>query len=90
MAAHKRFVSEAIGRVAEKLGNTKAVCRKCYVHPAVVETFFDGETIARWLRRAPSSSPLSRGDELSREEQAVMQLLRRRKAAEPRLRRKAA
>src|SRR5213079_2878299 len=44
-AAKTRFVSTAIGHVAERLGNTKAVCRRCYVHPAVLEAFFDGETI---------------------------------------------
>jgi len=29
-------------QVAEELGNTPAVCRKCYIHPAVVEMFLDG------------------------------------------------
>jgi DNA topoisomerase IB len=24
------------------LGNTKAVCRKCYIHPAVIEAYVDG------------------------------------------------
>jgi DNA topoisomerase-1 len=28
--------------VAKALGNTKAVCRKCYVHPAVFETYLEG------------------------------------------------
>ena len=34
-AAARRNVTKAIERVAERLGNTKAVCRKCYIHPAV-------------------------------------------------------
>ena len=48
--ARKRFVSEAVGQVAERLGNTKAVCRKCYIHPAVIDAFLDGETIAPFVR----------------------------------------
>jgi DNA topoisomerase I len=29
--------------VAKLLGNTKAVCRKCYVHPAIVESYLEGK-----------------------------------------------
>ncbi len=35
-------LSKAIERVARQLGNTKAVCRKCYIHPAVIEAYLDG------------------------------------------------
>lgn len=38
----KRFVVQAIERVAERLGNTPTVCRKCYVHPEVVSAYLDG------------------------------------------------
>src|SRR6266849_3789583 len=31
----------AIAAVAEILGNTAAICRKCYVHPAVLEAYLD-------------------------------------------------
>ncbi len=40
--------SRRLERVAERLGNTPAVCRKAYVHPAVMET------VSRSLRRLPS------------------------------------
>jgi DNA topoisomerase-1 len=40
--ARKKSVLEAIDHVAGQLGNTRAVCRKCYVHPAVVELFMSG------------------------------------------------
>ena len=33
---------EAIRQVARRLGNTPAVCRKCYIHPAVLEGYLDG------------------------------------------------
>ncbi|MCL4532633.1 MAG: DNA topoisomerase IB, partial [Actinobacteria bacterium] len=35
----KQRVAHAIQLVAEELGNTPAVCRKCYVHPAVIEAY---------------------------------------------------
>lgn len=38
----KKTVAEAIKAVAGKLGNTPAICRKCYVHPGVLEAFRDG------------------------------------------------
>jgi DNA topoisomerase-1 len=38
----KRCIRDAITRVAAILGNTPTVCRKCYVHPIVVESFLDG------------------------------------------------
>jgi DNA topoisomerase-1 len=38
----KRMVAGVIKSVAERLGNTPAICRKCYVHPAIVEEFISG------------------------------------------------
>lgn len=35
----KRHVVEMVKSVARQLGNTPAVCRKCYIHPAVLEGF---------------------------------------------------
>jgi DNA topoisomerase-1 len=40
----KKNVVAAIKRVAEKLGNTPSVCRKCYVHPAVLESYLEGRS----------------------------------------------
>lgn len=38
----KKQLVAAIDTVAAQLGNTRAVCRKCYIHPAVTETFLAG------------------------------------------------
>jgi DNA topoisomerase I len=38
----KRHVVEMVKNVAKQLGNTPAVCRKCYIHPAVMEVFLLG------------------------------------------------
>ncbi len=42
MAQAKRYVTEAITAVAKILGNTNSVCRKCYVHPHVIEACVGG------------------------------------------------
>ncbi len=36
---NKRIVTEIVREVAAELGNTPTVCRKCYIHPTVIETF---------------------------------------------------
>lgn len=48
--ARKNLVA-AIERVAERLGNTPAVCRKCYVHPVILESYLDGTTVDLILER---------------------------------------
>ena len=38
----KTNVVKAIDAVAAKLGNTRSICRKCYIHPAVIDAYLDG------------------------------------------------
>jgi DNA topoisomerase-1 len=40
--ATKKSVRQVVAKVAARLGNTVAVCRKCYIHPAVIEAFEEG------------------------------------------------
>ena len=78
-AARKNVVA-AVKRVSRRLGNTPAVCRKCYVHPAVFQAYFDGhlsESLAVRAVAAERASP----NHLSAEEEAVLALLRRQAAA---------
>jgi len=42
----KANVKRAISAVAQLLGNTPAICRKCYVHPAIIEAYLSGTQIA--------------------------------------------
>jgi DNA topoisomerase-1 len=67
----RRGVVRAVAQVAERLGNTPAICRKAYVHPAVVEAYAEGVTV-----RANGASA-----RLSAEEAAVLAFLRARLAA---------
>ncbi len=75
-AQAKKNIVQAIESVARKLGNTKAVCRKCYVHPAVIDAYLDGTTIDVILKHA--SRLLRKFNGLSREEVAVLALLQHR------------
>jgi DNA topoisomerase-1 len=45
-AETKRNIVRAIEQVAKRLGNTQAVSRKCYIHPAVLDAYQQGVTIA--------------------------------------------
>lgn len=67
----KRTVAEAIARVATRLGNTKSVCRKCYVHPAVIEAYLDHSLHSR-LRTLPRQARHG----LKADEAALVVLLR--------------
>jgi DNA topoisomerase I len=49
----KRNVVAAIQEVARRLGNTPAVCRKCYVHPALLDKYMSG-SMERAMRGAAS------------------------------------
>jgi DNA topoisomerase-1 len=79
-AQGKRNVVRAIESVAKLLGNTPTVCRKCYVHPAIIENYLDGETLRILKRRTKKAMEESLHD-LRPEEAAVLALLRRRLAA---------
>ena len=70
----KKNVVAAIKRVARRLGNTPAVCRKCYVHPAVFDAYLDGRLAAAL---EPRSGEAAKGShELTLEEEAVVLLIR--------------
>jgi DNA topoisomerase-1 len=45
--AGNKTIVEVVDKVAKALGNTRAVCRKCYIHPAVFEAFLSGVTLSR-------------------------------------------
>lgn len=73
----KRRITCAIESVAGRLGNTPAICRKCYVHPAVLDSFLDQSLIALLEKRAEAaladSALIAR---LTPDETAVLGLLR--------------
>lgn len=77
----KKNVVEAIESVAKKLGNTPTICRKSYVHPAVIDAYFDGDTVKTLEQRAAREIRENLG-RLEPEEAAVLMLLQQRLQAE--------
>jgi DNA topoisomerase-1 len=65
----KQQLAEAIREVARRLGNTVAICRKCYIHPEVIAAHTEQALPTALAREA------ARDDRLSREEFAVLRLL---------------
>ncbi len=76
-ASAKRNITRAIEHVAERLGNTKAICRKCYVHPAVIEAYMDRSLVDTLKQKAEEELRVSLKS-LTAEEAAVLALLQQR------------
>jgi DNA topoisomerase-1 len=73
-AQAKKNLVRAIETVADRLGNTPAVCRKCYIHPAVIEAYMAGEAMKAFKQRADQELKHSL-HKLKPEEAAVLTLL---------------
>jgi DNA topoisomerase I len=67
----KRNIVTAIETVAKKLGNTRSVCRNCYIHPAVIDSYLDGSLLNQKADRETAASL----NALSPDELAVMAIL---------------
>lgn len=76
-AQAKQNVVRAIENVARRLGNTPSICRKCYVHPAVIESYLDG-SFAERLEERVQAELVEELQDLSPEEAAVLALLQQR------------
>jgi DNA topoisomerase-1 len=64
-------INECAAVVAERLGNTAAICKACYIHPVVFERYLDG-TLAELL-----DGPATGDDALTEEELALLAFLER-------------
>ncbi|MGE0154465.1 MAG: DNA topoisomerase IB [Reyranellaceae bacterium] len=87
-AAAQRNLRQAIEHVARQLGNTPAICRKCYIHPEILNCYLEGaliDTLQQRIRQA-----MRRQEKLKPEEAAVLAILRTRLEREARKRKKGA
>jgi len=73
----KRALVEAVESVAKRLGNTPAICRKCYIHPAVFEGYLDG-SLAEGLKARADAVLEHDAAGLSSQELAVTRFLSKR------------
>jgi DNA topoisomerase-1 len=80
-AEAQRNIVQTIERVAKRLGNTRAVCRKCYVHPFVLEAYLDS-SLLRMPRPDALLATSTIPAELHPEEAAVLAVLKQHAAAQ--------
>jgi DNA topoisomerase I len=78
-AAAKRNLRSAIERVSSRLGNTPAICRKCYIHPQVLDCYLEGD-LTDQLKDRIEEDLRTELDALKPEEAAVLAFLHRRLA----------
>lgn len=76
-AKAKKNVLRAIEAVAQMLGNTPSICRKCYVHPVIIDSYLDG-TIAQVIQQQARAELARSLSKLRPEESAVLALLQNR------------
>jgi DNA topoisomerase I len=73
----ERNIVAAVDLTAKRLGNTRSVCRKYYIHPALIEAYLEGAVLPptperRWSKRK------SRGPTLRQHETDVLNFLKAR------------
>jgi DNA topoisomerase I len=74
-AKKKRAVVRAVEKVAKHLGNTPAICRRCYIHPAIFDGYLDG-TLLTTLKDQTHAYLAENVAGMSAEEAAVAAFLR--------------
>ena len=72
-------IKDAIRTVSKLLGNTPVICRKCYVHPAILEAYLNGNSIEGLKQKAEEAVTQNRYD-LRSSETAVLNFLQARLA----------
>lgn len=70
----KKNVLDAIKSTAKRLGNTPAICRKCYVHPGVIDAYLDG-SLLNFFRLYQENTKKPSREGLSPEESKVLAFL---------------
>lgn len=71
----QRNMVQAIETVAERLGNTKAVCRKCYIHPEILKSYLDGDLADRLKNRVRAELKIAKHHALDEDETSVLKML---------------
>jgi len=73
-----RNIIRTVDAVAERLGNTRAVCRKYYVHPALIDAYYMGHTVPQPPALTKGGRRPNPGGALRRDEVLVLQFLQER------------
>jgi len=69
--SRQRHIREAVKVVSERLGNTPTICRKCYIHPIILDLYTDDKLRLRVIQKTTAPAALEPI------ERAVLALLKR-------------
>ena len=70
----KKNIVQALDMVAQQLGNTRAVCKKYYVHPSVID-LYTNNTLMPYLEQT-NNEECTNETELNSTEKVLMELLK--------------
>jgi DNA topoisomerase-1 len=73
--AGQHQIVQAVDAVARQLGNTRAVCRRCYIHPAVIDAYLAG-TLPASFPKSNGREPDTSTTDLSPDEAAMLRFLK--------------
>ncbi|WP_335622067.1 hypothetical protein [Bradyrhizobium icense] len=80
-AQAKRNLRSAVEKVSARLGNRPTICRKCYIHPGMLNSYMDGNLVFE-IKSQAENELRSAVENLKVEEAAVLALLRGRLSKE--------
>jgi DNA topoisomerase-1 len=75
-ADKKKNIVSALDEVSSKLGNTRTICKKYYVHPEIIR-LYEEDNLQRYLKELESIERPDDNSDLTREEKVLMKILRR-------------
>ena len=70
----KRLITEAVDKVATKLGNTRAVCKKYYIHPEIITSYENG-ALQEYFDQLDAIEEDDNYSDLTKEEKIVLSIL---------------
>lgn len=70
----KKKIAEALDRVSQHLGNTRAVCKKYYVHPVII-SLYENKSLEKYLKQLDEIEKDDNKTDLTAEEKIVMKIL---------------
>lgn len=71
----KKNILSALDEVSRKLGNTRAVCRKYYVHPGLIE-MYERQTLSRYVKELDVIEEPDKKADLTSDEKVLMKILK--------------
>ena len=72
----KKNVLQALDEVSAKLGNTRTICKKYYVHPAIIR-MYEEQNLQKYLGQLEASESEDTIDGLTQDERVLMKILKR-------------